>query len=147
MTRNNCQTANHCIWYYAQVFNQNWRLTFGPKSNWRLLKLLVQASWIPRRSSVLTPLAYQTHILWALSLHYYTQLPECTNIDGNFFLGRTSGLDAFSPYHLERSCPAMPCRTTGTPEAPTDRSSRTWSTFPSNYQHSLKMPPYCLATY
>ena len=48
------------------------------------------------------------------------------------FLGDTSGLDAFSLYHLARSCPAVPCQTTGRPVAPTARSSRTGATFPSD---------------
>ena len=48
------------------------------------------------------------------------------------FSGDTSGLDAFSLYHLVRSCPALPCQTTGRPEAPTARSSRTGATFPSD---------------
>ncbi|MEM1941177.1 MAG: hypothetical protein QXO09_08095 [Candidatus Caldarchaeum sp.] len=29
--------------------------------------------------------------------------------------GAASGLDAFSPYPQGRSCPAVPCRTTGKP--------------------------------
>jgi len=48
------------------------------------------------------------------------------------FSGDTSGLDAFSLYHLARSCPALPYQTTGRPEAPTARSSRTGATFPSS---------------
>ena len=48
------------------------------------------------------------------------------------FSGETSGLDAFSLYNLARSCPAMPYQTTGRPEAPTARSSRTGATFPSD---------------
>ena len=42
-------------------------------------------------------------------------------------------LRCFQPYHLARSCPAMPYQTTGRPEAPTTRSSRTGATFPSDY--------------
>lgn len=51
----------------------------------------------------------------------------------SLFSGNTSGLDAFSLYHLARSCPAMPYQTTGRPETPTTRSSRTGATFPSDY--------------
>lgn len=54
------------------------------------------------------------------------------------FLGDTSSLDAFSFYHLARSCPAMPYQTTGRPEAPTARSSRTGATFPSS-NHTLPL--------
>lgn len=53
------------------------------------------------------------------------------------FSGDTSGLDAFSLYHLVRSCPALPCQTTGRPVAPTARSSRTGATFPSSNQTLL----------
>lgn len=42
---------------------------------------------------------------------------------GRLFSGSVSGLDAFSPYHLRLSCPALPARTTGTPEATAPRSS------------------------
>lgn len=34
---------------------------------------------------------------------------------------------------IARSCPAMPYQTTGRPETPTTRSSRTGATFPSDY--------------
>ncbi len=51
--------------------------------------------------------------------------PRITWQTGRFFSGLASGLDAFSPYRLGRSCPAVPFRTTGTPSAPTSRSSRT----------------------
>ncbi len=55
--------------------------------------------------------------------------------EGRLFLGAASGLDAFSPYPSGRSCPAAPCRTTGRPEAPASRSSRTEDPFPSDGQH------------
>lgn len=42
-----------------------------------------------------------------------------------------SSLDAFSFYHSQRGCPAMPCRTTGKLEAAIPRSSRTKGTFSS----------------
>ncbi len=44
--------------------------------------------------------------------------------NGGLFSGPASSLDAFSSYRLERGCPALPFRTTGTLEAPTFRSSR-----------------------
>ena len=56
-----------------------------------------------------------------------------TRVLSNLFSGDTSGLDAFSLYRPVRSCPAMPYQTTGKPEAPTTRSSRTGATFPSDY--------------
>jgi len=69
------------------------------------------------------------------SLEAYIPVPS----NGSFthvlllsILGVTSGLDAFSLYQLARSCPALPCQTTGRPVAPTARSSRTGATFPSD---------------
>ena len=55
--------------------------------------------------------------------------------NGRLVSGRASRLDAFSGYPLRRSCPALPCRTTGRPEAAARRSSRTGRTFPSGGQH------------
>jgi len=43
-----------------------------------------------------------------------------------------SCLDAFSTYPLRRSGPAVPCRTTGKPEATIPGSSRTTGSFPSD---------------
>ncbi len=54
---------------------------------------------------------------------------------GRLFSGGASGLDAFSPYPRRRGCPALPCRTTGRPEAAIPRSSRTRGTLPSGDQH------------
>ena len=62
----------------------------------------------------------------------------------NLFSGDTSGLDAFSLYHLARSCPAMPYQTTGRPEAPTTRSSRTRATFIIPVYNCEKLLPHCL---
>lgn len=47
------------------------------------------------------------------------------------FSGTASCLDAFSSYQRQRSYPALPCQTTGTPEAATSCSSRTRDIFPS----------------
>ncbi len=58
--------------------------------------------------------------------------------NGRLFSGRVSRLDAFSGYPPRRSCPALPSRTTGTPEAAAPRSSRTEGAFPSGGQH----PPW-----
>lgn len=55
--------------------------------------------------------------------------------NGRLFSGRGSRLDAFSGYPLRLSCPALPTRTTGTPEAAAPRSSRTKGTFPSGGPH------------
>jgi len=77
------------------------------------------ASWTTRHeASKLTLLPHQSGLL---PMSYKRWL----------FSGNTSGLDAFSLYHLARSCPAMPYQTTGRPVAPTARSSRTGATFPS----------------
>jgi len=51
--------------------------------------------------------------------------------DRTLFLGVASCLDAFSSYPQWLSCPAMPSRTTGTPEATPRCSSRTGQGFPS----------------
>jgi hypothetical protein len=72
-------------------------------------------------ASKLTPLPHQSGLL--------PMSKSC------LFSGETSGLDAFSLYNLVRSCPALPCQTTGRPVAPTARSSRTGATFPSSNQH------------
>jgi hypothetical protein len=55
---------------------------------------------------------------------------------GRLFSGPASCLDAFSTYPLARSYPAMPCQTTGTPEAPAKCSSRTDFPLPSVLQHT-----------
>ena len=68
-----------------------------------------------------------------LEAHIPTPSNKLLAFYSNLFSGDTSGLDAFSLYHLARSCPAMPYQTTGRPEAPTTRSSRTGATFPSDY--------------
>jgi len=62
-----------------------------------------------------------------------------SGLSGRLFSGEVSGLDAFSPYPQQRSCPALPCRTTGRPEAAIPRSSRTGGTFPSSDQHSQQV--------
>ena len=64
--------------------------------------------------------------------------PSFTGVLRPLFLGWVSSLDAFSSYPLRRSCPAMPCRTTGTPEAAIPRSSRTRGSFPSEAVHLLR---------
>ena len=56
--------------------------------------------------------------------------------NGRLFSGSASCLDAFSTYPLARSCPAMPCQTTGTPEAPAKCSSRTDFPLPSVTPHT-----------
>ena len=53
-------------------------------------------------------------------------------MDGRLFSGEASGLDAFSSYLTRLSCPAMPVRTTGTPEAALPCSSRTKDNFPAD---------------
>ena len=58
---------------------------------------------------------------------------------GRLFSGKASSLDAFSSYPRQRSCPAVPCRTTGRPEAAASRSSRTGDPFPSGDQHSQQI--------
>ena len=60
---------------------------------------------------------------------------------GKLFSGGVSSLDAFSSYPQVRSCPAVPYRTTGRPEAPTLRSSRTERLLPSAFQHVQKRDP------
>ena len=52
-------------------------------------------------------------------------------MDGSLFSGVASRLDAFSGYPRQLSCPAVPSRTTGTPEAALRCSSRTEQGFPS----------------
>jgi len=84
-----------------------------------------------------TPQLHQTRLLRAPSSHP----PGRSRLvwDGCLFLGAASGLDAFSPYPSRRSCPAVPCRTTGRPEAAASRSSRTEDPFPSDSQHSQQI--------
>ncbi len=53
------------------------------------------------------------------------------------FSGEVSSLDAFSFYPLVRSCPAMPCQTTGPPVAPLHSSSRTKCNLPSDLKTPL----------
>eukprot|EP00830_Metopus_es_P018227 TRINITY_DN6262_c0_g1_i4.p1 TRINITY_DN6262_c0_g1~~TRINITY_DN6262_c0_g1_i4.p1 ORF type:complete len:209 (+),score=-31.33 TRINITY_DN6262_c0_g1_i4:74-700(+) len=57
------------------------------------------------------------------------------NPQQGLFLSQSSSLDAFSSYSLARSCPAMPCQTTGTPVAPLLGSSRTKSSLPADLVH------------
>jgi len=59
--------------------------------------------------------------------------------NGRLFSGWASSLDAFSPYHQQRGCPAVPCRTTGKLEAAASRSSRTGDPFPSGDRHSQQI--------
>ena len=78
----------------------------------------------------------RTQQLGKKNLEAYIPTPSnksSTRVLSNLFSGDTSGLDAFSLYHLARSCPAVPYQTTGRPEAPTTRSSRTGATFPSDH--------------
>ena len=84
------------------------------------------------KASVCTPRLHLTRLPRAPSTRPTDKLRKR---EGRLFLGGASGLDAFSPYPTGRSCPAMPCRTTGTPEAPASRSSRTKDPFPSDDQH------------
>jgi len=65
--------------------------------------------------------------------------PGLTPRIGCLFSGAASGLDAFSPYPSQRGCPALPCRTTGTPVAAASRSSRTGDPFPSGSRHSQQI--------
>ena len=58
---------------------------------------------------------------------------------GRLFSGTASALDAFRPYRTRRSCPAMPCRTTGRPETAAPCSSRTRGALPSGSQHSQQI--------
>ena|GEM_PF-1296483 len=77
-----------------------------------------------------------------------TSLPRCVHPDSiklvfyegpqsGLFSGTASGLDAFSPYPLARSCSAMPCRTTDRPETPLVCSSRTKTSLPSDHKTPL----------
>ncbi len=54
-------------------------------------------------------------------------------VSGKLFSGKASPLDAFRGYPQRLSCPALPCRTTGTPEAASPCSSRTRGELPSVY--------------
>jgi hypothetical protein len=68
------------------------------------------------------------------SLGAYTpvlSIPSFTGVVGCLVLGWASGLDAFSPYPLQRGCPAVPCQTTGRLAAAKPCSSRTKGSFPS----------------
>ena len=61
----------------------------------------------------------RTQQLGKKNLEAYIPTPSnksSTHVLSNLFSGDTSGLDAFSLYHLARSCPAMPYQTTGRPE-------------------------------
>gem|GEM_PF-2203325 len=62
-------------------------------------------------------------------------------MEGRLFSGRGSRLDAFSGYPLRRGCPALPTRTTGTPEAAPPRSSRTEGSFPSGGPRPPRVEP------
>jgi hypothetical protein len=84
-------------------------------------------------ASARTPQLHQTRLLRAPSSHPRGRSRSAW--DGCLFLGAASSLDAFSPYPSRRSCPAMPCRTTGRPEAAASRSSRTQDPFPSDSLH------------
>jgi hypothetical protein len=77
-----------------------------------------------------------------------TSLPRCVHPDSiklvfyerprsGLFSGTASGLDAFSPYPLARSCSAMPCRTTDRPVVPLVCSSRTKTSLPSDHKTPL----------
>jgi len=93
---------------------------------------------------VLTPPTYQRGLLApalvpASHAVASMSIPFGTSGSGYLFSGVASALDAFRPYRLARSCPAMPCRTTGKPEAPVACSSRTEATFPSGTQHPRKI--------
>ncbi len=68
-------------------------------------------------------------------LHAYTPIPSngsSIRVLRCLFSRRVSCLDAFSTYPLTRSCPALPCRTTGRPVASVPRSSRTRRSFHSD---------------
>jgi len=80
-----------------------------------------------RGPSGLTPPPYQPRLLRVPS----SRLARGPSGSGRLVSGRASRLDAFSGYPLRRSCPALPSRTTGRPEAAAPRSSRTRGTFPS----------------
>ncbi len=77
-----------------------------------------------------------------------TSLPRCVHPDSiklvfyegpqsGLFSGTASGLDAFSPYPLARSCSAVPCQTTDRPVAPLACSSRTKTSLPSDHKTPL----------
>jgi len=78
---------------------------------------------------VRTLATYQPCLLQALSI-LHLDFSQVLGLDW-FFLGMASCLDAFSSYPLQRSYPALPCQTTGTPAAATSCSSRTRDIFPS----------------
>ena len=93
------------------------------------LALLVLQDSTHRKSFVRTSATYQTHLLWVRSSLQHSF--SCgLGIDW-LFLGTASCLDAFSAYPLQRSYPALPCQTTGTPVAAPPCSSRTRGSFPS----------------
>jgi len=88
---------------YQKLWKQLWEFSLD-------FRLLVTADLTPRYLSAYIPI---------LSTSSFT------SVWYNLFLKCASGLDAFSPYRDERSCPALPYRITGTPEARTLRSFRT----------------------
>ena len=88
-----------------------------------------------------TPLPHQTRLLRGLSSLAKACRQAFLLGIGCLFSRAASGLDAFSPYPLRRSCPALPCRTTGKPLAAAPRSSRTRDTFLSGSQHSQQVEP------
>ena len=74
-------------------------------SDWGL-----QAEYLGQSLGTYTPAPSNPSSLGALQAH-----PKVGH--GCLFSGVASSLDAFSSYPTRRSCPAVPCQTTGTPEA------------------------------
>ncbi len=84
-----------------------------------------------------TPRPYQPDLLSEVSSTPISSVAggDLRGQNGKLFSGRVSSLDAFSSYPTARGGPAMPYQTTGRPEAPTLRSSRTERLLPSAFPH------------
>jgi len=98
-----------------------WTISNG-RLNWSILANL------PAYTSVLSTRS-------SIGVLLHPKPPSCEEnqeADGCLFSGKASPLDAFRGYPQRLSCPAMPCRTTGTPEAALRCSSRTERNLPSN---------------
>src|ERR1700730_14776112 len=87
-------------------------------------------NWLPEGFQR-TPPSLQRDLLSPLSSAPTSPLRRKWCADGTLFLGVASRLDAFSGYPQLLSCPALPSRTTGTPEATRRCSSRTGQRFPT----------------
>jgi len=84
-----------------------------------------------------TPLHYIRNVLFQPSSALNVNVAKAVVLmrNGNLFSGCASSLNTFSSYRVARGCPAMPCQTTGTLEAPTLCSSRTERALPSDTEH------------